>query len=342
MIKHFTLAVIVPVYNTREYIDEFLTSVLNQTYKDYKLYLVNDGSTDDSLYIIKKYEKIDSRIRVIDKSNNGASSARNAGLEAVEGSLETYDYIYFVDSDDRLDINVFEKCIDALNASKADCCFFNVRKFSKNTVCNESSSSCSNNRVLNHDEIVQHYFKINRKSREDCTSQRFLNNKIFRYCLVKNLRFDQRLVRSNDFDFFVRLLPYLNRAIIVPDVFFHYRLRKSSLSNSIMQSGNLLLALKAWETVNVKSEIEKKAIQRVLLEAYYEAICISLYTEDWLTYDHLNNKLRGQKFFFNFDLKTIKLLFRLTLPFCLQKRVLLGKMEKVQRKKKQSQLDYFD
>ena len=88
-------SIIVAIYNIESYIDECVSSVINQDYTDFELLLVNDGSTDNSLAVLKKWENIDKRIRVINKPNGGLSSARNAGLACAKGK-----YIVYIDGDD--------------------------------------------------------------------------------------------------------------------------------------------------------------------------------------------------------------------------------------------------
>lgn len=89
------VSIIVPVYNVEEYLRECVDSVLNQTYSDVEVILVDDGSTDQSGNICDEYAKMDSRIKVIHKKNRGVSSARNTGIETASGER-----IIFVDSDD--------------------------------------------------------------------------------------------------------------------------------------------------------------------------------------------------------------------------------------------------
>ena len=97
-------SIIVPVYNCQDYIERCIESVLNQTYKNFELIIVNDGSTDNSLTIIKEYEKQDKRIKVIDKKNEGVSAARNDALALAQGP-----FICFLDADDYIDSNFLEE-----------------------------------------------------------------------------------------------------------------------------------------------------------------------------------------------------------------------------------------
>lgn len=89
------ISIIVPVYNTEEYLDKCILSIMAQTYADFELLLIDDGSTDSSGSICDKYAAQDSRVRVFHKENGGVSSARNLGLDNVRG-----EWIAFVDSDD--------------------------------------------------------------------------------------------------------------------------------------------------------------------------------------------------------------------------------------------------
>lgn len=108
------LSVIVPVYNTKPFLRRCIDSILNQSYRDWELLLIDDGSSDGSGQICDSYAKKDARIRVIHKKNEGASAARNAGLETASG-----DYITFVDSDDWIEPVMYEAMM--LTAVDTDC-----------------------------------------------------------------------------------------------------------------------------------------------------------------------------------------------------------------------------
>lgn len=97
------VSVVVPVYNVASYLEQCLDSVVNQTYKNLEIILVDDGSTDGSGAICDRYAEKDSRIQVIHKENGGLSSARNVGLERITG-----EWALFVDSDDWIELNTLE------------------------------------------------------------------------------------------------------------------------------------------------------------------------------------------------------------------------------------------
>ena len=109
------ISVIVPVYNVKDYLERCVTSLINQTYANLEIILVDDGSTDESGMMCDKYATVDDRIKVIHQTNAGLSGARNTGLDNATG-----EYIYFVDSDDYLELNALELMIDRMYRFNAD------------------------------------------------------------------------------------------------------------------------------------------------------------------------------------------------------------------------------
>ncbi|MBR3593572.1 MAG: glycosyltransferase family 2 protein [Clostridia bacterium] len=123
------VSIIVPFYNTGKYLAKCLDSVLSQTHKNLEIICINDGSPDDSLAQLKTYAERDSRIKIIDKQNEGVSLARNAGLSYASG-----DYVMFVDSDDWIDEDTIEQMLSAAQKEDADavmCCY--AKEFSDHT-----------------------------------------------------------------------------------------------------------------------------------------------------------------------------------------------------------------
>ena len=98
------ISIIIPVYNAEKYLKCCLDSILNQSYKNLEIIIINDGSTDNSLKVIEEYKKNDNRIILISQKNQGVSKSRNNGLE-----LATGDYIMFIDPDDWIHVSSFLK-----------------------------------------------------------------------------------------------------------------------------------------------------------------------------------------------------------------------------------------
>ncbi len=109
------ISVIVPVYNVEKYLEKCLDSIVNQTLRDIEIICINDGSTDASGAILEKFNKNDERIVVVNKRNGGLTSARNAGLEIAKG-----EFIGFVDSDDWVDLDFYEKLYNAAIETESD------------------------------------------------------------------------------------------------------------------------------------------------------------------------------------------------------------------------------
>ena len=113
------VSAIIPVYNVEEYLEQCLDSVLNQTLREVEIICINDGSTDSSLELLKKFALKDSRIKIIDKKNEGPSAARNEGIKTAAAP-----YILFFDADDYLEHNALEEAFKcAENSDVALVCF---------------------------------------------------------------------------------------------------------------------------------------------------------------------------------------------------------------------------
>lgn len=112
------ISVIIPAYNSQEYIKDAIESIMRQTLKDIEIILVDDGSTDDTFKICKDYSLMDKRIKVIHQENKGISGARNTGIDNATG-----EYISFVDSDDTIELNMYEElynCVTQYGEDKID------------------------------------------------------------------------------------------------------------------------------------------------------------------------------------------------------------------------------
>ena len=135
------ISIIVPIYKVEDYLDRCIQSILNQSYKNIEIILVDDGSPDRCGSICDAYALTDSRVKVIHKENGGLSDARNAGLEVVNGSL-----IGFVDSDDLIHPRMYELMLNALTSTHSDIsiCYYTAfsSEIPKHTECQIGRASC--------------------------------------------------------------------------------------------------------------------------------------------------------------------------------------------------------
>ena len=122
--SNIKVSVVIPVYNVENYLSECLDSVINQTLKDIEIICVNDGSTDNSLAILKEYAQKDERIKIITQQNQGGAIARNNGLKKIIG-----EYVIFLDSDDVFDLTMLEKMYNRAVETSADVTVCDSRYF---------------------------------------------------------------------------------------------------------------------------------------------------------------------------------------------------------------------
>lgn len=130
------VSVIVPVYNSEKYLEKCLESIINQSHRNLEIICINDGSTDNSMEILKSFQKMDDRIKIIRQKNQGLSGARNAGIKKATG-----EYLTFIDSDDAVDPYMIQHLLDALSSSGSDisvCSFREIYPSGKITHFNQS------------------------------------------------------------------------------------------------------------------------------------------------------------------------------------------------------------
>lgn len=157
------ISVIIPVYNSEEYLRECLDSILNQTFKNIEIICINDGSTDHSLKFLKDYQKKDSRLKIFNQENNGAASARNVGIKQSKGK-----YIYFMDSDDILELTALEELHTLAERKKLDLIIFklinfddgNRKKYMSDYYEMTFLKDLVGEKVFNYNDIGEKLFKI--------------------------------------------------------------------------------------------------------------------------------------------------------------------------------------
>lgn len=322
--RHYRFAIIVPVYNVEKYIEEMINSLINQTFTDFALFLVNDGSTDSCLYKINKYKKRDDRVFIINKKNEGPGSARNAGLDFIENNNIDCDYIWFCDSDDKVDLDALDNVNKGLEKTNADYGLISVKRFDKHNI-KLYPASIKNEKKMNNTDIVCQYFRFGLKWRKEPSSEAFLNNKFFKYEKVKNIRFREDIFRAEDFDYFLRVIPLLESGLLLPNIFYWYRLRKSSLTNALKNSGDLKVCLEHYKKLGARSKIEQVAIQHKLIRAFYLEICDLWELGDEKKINLMLSKFSNFKFVYEYkidDYKVITLLkwLKILLPCFLKFR----------------------
>lgn len=208
------VSIIVPIYNAEKFLDKCIQSIINQTYSNLEIILVNDGSTDKSLEICNKYKGIDRRIIVINKNNGGVSSARNKGLELASGN-----YIGFVDSDDFISEYMYEKMVKAMiqnNADVVECGYFTCDSNYKNIERHELTDSIING------EYQCSYMYLSNKN-----TTNYNVNKLYKKSLFDGLRYPN-LKFSEDFWVNTKIFYKCKRKVTLNECFYYYVMNKQS------------------------------------------------------------------------------------------------------------------
>ncbi|MGN0417215.1 glycosyltransferase family 2 protein [Anaerostipes faecalis] len=172
------LSIVMPVYNAERYLNLSIQSVLSQTYKNFELILVDDGSTDESLVLCKKYQILDSRIRVISQENKGISGARNTGIEHAIGK-----YITFIDSDDIIQSKMYEIMMKQMQSDDLELIMcgavrkenYRLEEIEENYEICELTKENLYDRIFSNSEIDWKYMGV--------------WNKIYKTEIVKNIKF---------------------------------------------------------------------------------------------------------------------------------------------------------
>jgi glycosyltransferase involved in cell wall biosynthesis len=214
------VSVIVPVYNAGKFLVRCLDSIISQTLLDIEIICINDGSTDDSLEILEKYAAKDSRMVVFRQDNLGQGAARNVGLESARG-----EYVGFVDADDWIELNYFEKLYGAAKKYDADmaCCGI-VRRY---------PSSRSRTKLHIGEEKV-YSTTVEKYEVAEIPRRCYIYNKIYRRSEIERhgLRFPEG-VYFEDIGFSIRALHHLKTMVTVPEVIYFYWVNHQSTTRQM-------------------------------------------------------------------------------------------------------------
>lgn len=219
------IAIVVPVYNVEKYVAECLQSILDQHYQNWECFVVDDGSTDGSALIIEQYVEKDSRFRVLRKRNGGVSSARNFALDMIESEAKRFDFIYFVDSDDRVEPDLYTRLVLAAKADNSDivvCGFFRLYPNGKRV-----SGRSLSRQMIGSEEFVELVFSFGKWSATQGSGG--YPFKLFRADIIAGIRFVDSRECVEDELFCLEAATRSARISILPECLYVYRQRSGSL-----------------------------------------------------------------------------------------------------------------
>lgn len=244
------VSVIIPFYNCERYIRACLMSVVNQTYQNIEILLINDGSTDASGEIVKSIAKEDHRIKIISQDNNGVSKARNLGINHSRGK-----YICFIDADDKITREYIERLVYFINEADIVICGF---KKIGNT---EIEVILDKRGFITKEEL---YFNTicNNKITAACW------NKIYKANIIKSnrIQFNEKIAVGEDMVFLLKYFGYCDRFFYIDEALYIYRKSEVSVMQSTYNSGKIntkvLTALDAVDEIINVTEDEGKEIKK--------------------------------------------------------------------------------
>lgn len=273
------ISIIIPVYKVEKYLEKCIKSVLNQTYSNLQIILVDDGSPDNCGEICDKYANIDKRIEVIHKKNGGLSDARNVGLKAATG-----EYIGFVDSDDYVSKDMFQTLYNTLINTNSDV-----------SICNFYTVVGGKNIVKNLDNGIEIYSKIDilKEILLDKKIQSYAWNKLYKKELFKNIEYPVGK-KYEDIGTTFYLLEKCDKIAVTGSPEYYYLTREDSIVNNATKEtviDYIELISDRYDYINKKYEELKKYndyyITRILLTAFTDAYYLNDNSEKFLTV--LNN-----------------------------------------------------
>lgn len=246
------ISVVVPVYNVEQYLSKCIESILNQTYRNIEIILVDDGSTDQSGKICEEFKEKDERIKVIHKGNGGLSDARNAGIEVAEGQ-----YYSFVDSDDYLECDALESMLEAVATTNSEIAICNIMRFYDDGTTSEFYNP------VNEKEMWED------NKRFDSLKQPSVCNKLFESKIFENIRFPYGKFYEDTYVYH-ELLYRANSVTLTGKTGYWYLARKDSIL------GRPTYTDRYFDFVEAVYQRAKFLVDR-RVQPYGDEACLSLY-----------------------------------------------------------------
>lgn len=228
------VCVIVPVYNSEEYLHTCIKSIMDQSYNNIEILLIDGCSTDNSGKICDEYAVSDKRVMVIHKKDNGPAEARNTGIKNSKG-----EFIFFLDSDDYIEIDAIKLLIDSYKEHKADLIIGDFKKIKNGIVENRNDISLSGNKLLTKRDLTD-YSRSYLKKPNRYLLFAFSWGRLFKSSIIKNnnIFFNVDLHTFEDVAFNFDYLNYTNEAFFLKQPIYNHIIHDSYLSATMSIGGN--------------------------------------------------------------------------------------------------------
>lgn len=253
------VSIIVPVYNAEKFLDKCIDSIVKQTYKRIEIILVEDASTDSSLYLCRSWKKRDNRIRlIVHDSNLGVSASRNDAL-----LVSTGDYLTFIDADDYVDENFIYKLLKGIQEVDIAICGYEKRSEYSDELIKEFL--IPNIGKLTKEKVIFHTICTNMLGTYMC-------NKIIRHSMVGSIKFDTSLSIGEDMVFLIEYMKKCSTYTYINEPLYKYRMNQNSALNKLCKKSDGINMIKKWESA-INSA--KKVKELLAEESMYIGQCSS-------------------------------------------------------------------
>ena len=253
------ISIIIPVYNAEQYLEECLLSISQQTFGDFEIWAINDGSTDRSLEILKKHQEKEPRLHILSQENKGVSAARNLGLENATG-----EYIGFVDADDFVDKKFFENLLNSAETELADLVIANKDIY--------------NRRVYNQNTIAQYLLPTLLK--ED-TYNAIWDKLFIRELIVKNeIKFPLDIPIGEDVYFNILAFSKAKKIIFINENGYCYREVENSATKNLKKNDFLKTNVEIYQrdfSIILQDKIDYKQILELKQQRFIKSIIPLIY-----------------------------------------------------------------
>jgi len=275
------VSIIIPVYNAEMYLKDTLKSIMNQTYKNLEIIIINDGSTDNSQNILEKFASVDNRIKIINQQNMGQAISRNKGIKKSKG-----EFILFVDSDDFIDVETVQICLEKIEDN-------NIVVFGVNQIID-------NKKIVD----IKYQTKVYNANK---AYEILISNKLFNYSPCNKLcRSD--FIKSNnilfpncrgmeDFLFVLKLFFYSKKIKTIDNVFYNYVQHIGSISKNF-NNDKIINTIKVIREIDLfVQQTKQNKYRKYFINLYYSLIFDTLSLI--IRYSEKDNKKNNFYKFFN-------------------------------------------
>lgn len=253
------ISIIIPIYRVEKYLKECIDSVINQTYKNLEVILVNDGSPDNCGNMCDEYARKDKRVKVIHKKNGGLSDARNHGIDMATGK-----YITFIDSDDYVDLKYIEKLYDSIKKNNTKISQCNILKVNDKKEIIEKVGYSENN-VKSGKELIKDIYY------EHWAENIVVWNKMYSIELFEKIKYPVGKIHEDEYVTY-KILYYIDKVSIVNEYLYCYRQNDNSITGKKFNIQRLDVLEAFEERLTFFEEKNEKELYELTLKAYLEKL----------------------------------------------------------------------